>query len=244
MRLKVDFCQCQSHDARSIHEGAWGIPGRLFDSRRMSLGMTKRWRSLYRRWYKKSSGRASIVIGELSVLGKLRFCHIYLCTLFSAPRSNHRCQRLIPFTSPHQPAKSLRFHQDNIFIIATTSTSIMTSTATITPSFPPGSLKSAFAKLDDDLFNSLAASQPGSPSLGATKLSSQLPDTSSHPMSLLQQQQPQQNHHQTPTSAPNPSISKPKASEAVLALLTTPNMTADSIAPLITSDAMLLCPHW
>jgi hypothetical protein len=116
MRLKVDFCQCQSHDARSIHEGAWGIPGRLFDSRRMSLGMTKRWRSLYRRWYKKSSGRASIVVGELSVLGKLRFCHIYLCTLysvlctlFSASRSNHRCQRLILFTSPHQPAKSLRF---------------------------------------------------------------------------------------------------------------------------------------
>jgi hypothetical protein len=38
MRLKVDFSQCQSHDAQSIHEGAWGIPGRLFDSSRMSLG--------------------------------------------------------------------------------------------------------------------------------------------------------------------------------------------------------------
>jgi hypothetical protein len=107
----------------------------------------------------------------------------------------------------------------------------MASTATMTSSLPQGSLKLAFAKLDDDIYNSLAASQPASPSLGATKLHSQPVGENTTQLSSQ------------PTSAPT---SKPKAAtpSPVLNLLTTPNLSATQIAPLTTSDATFLCPHW
>jgi hypothetical protein len=112
----------------------------------------------------------------------------------------------------------------------------MASTATMTSSLPQGSLKLAFAKLDDDIYASLADSQPGSPALGATKLSSQPADLpsplSSHPTSQ-------------PISAPAPT-STPKSSKTspVLTLLTTPDLSTEEITPLTTSDATFLCPHW
>jgi hypothetical protein len=222
--------------------------------------MTKRWRCWYRRWYKKSSGRVSIVVRELSVLGKLRRFVTSASVLSSQFLDRyHRCQRTTVYRSHQHITHRIALNHTKDYFTSSQpppndtqtptsqphSSSTMASTATITPSLTPGALKSAFAKLDDDLFNSLAASQPGSPSLGATKISPQPPDTSSHLTSLSQQ--PQQKHQQTPTSAPTSSpltTSKPKLSSAVLALLTTPNMTASSIEPLITPDAMLLCPHW
>jgi hypothetical protein len=95
----------------------------------MSLGMTKRWRCLYRWWYKKSSGRVSIVVRELSVLGKLRILlHLPLYSVLSflvescLPTTLHRSHHHIgqPFEktwiSPGQ----------NIFTITTSNTTTTT----------------------------------------------------------------------------------------------------------------------
>ncbi|KAM0711610.1 hypothetical protein Q7P35_000977 [Cladosporium inversicolor] len=117
----------------------------------------------------------------------------------------------------------------------------MASTATMTSSLPQGSLKLAFSKLDDDIYASLADSQPGSPSLGATKLPSQpseIPSPlSSHPTSS----QPTSARPAVPTSNPKQHDSR---TSPVLTLLTTPNLTAEEISHLTTSDATFLCPHW
>lgn len=105
----------------------------------------------------------------------------------------------------------------------------MAETAVIAPSLPAGSLRSTLTKLDDEL---LAASAPGSPALSPTK-----PSTPADIPSQLPSQPTSQ-----PTSAP--STTKQNPSTPVLALLTHPNPTASSIAPLATSDATFLCPHW
>jgi hypothetical protein len=114
----------------------------------------------------------------------------------------------------------------------------MASTTTMTSSLPQGSLKLAFARLDDDIYNSLAASQPASPSLGATKpilQPSELATPLSQPTSA-------------PTSAPASAASKPQDSDAkiapILTLLTNANLTTETITPLTTPDATFLCPHW
>jgi hypothetical protein len=110
----------------------------------------------------------------------------------------------------------------------------MASTTIMTSALPQGSLKHVFAKLDDDIYNSLAASQPGSPSLNAFK--GPILQPSEH-ITLLSQQ----NSAPAPTSQPT---GKSTATSTVLTLLTTPNLTAEMITPLTTPDATFLCPHW
>lgn len=111
----------------------------------------------------------------------------------------------------------------------------MAETAVISPSIPQGSMKSAFAKLDEEL---LAASTPGSPAMSPVNTTSQS-DIIPSPLASKH-----------PTSSPSSNIISSTSSankspqDSVLDLLTTPNPSASVIAPLTTEDATLLCPHW
>ncbi|KAM0715656.1 hypothetical protein Q7P37_009154 [Cladosporium fusiforme] len=115
----------------------------------------------------------------------------------------------------------------------------MAETAVITPTLPQGSLKSAFAKLDDEL---LAASQPGSPSMSATKPTSQ-PDMPS-PLAISSSTPTSQPAAAAAAAATTTSARAPKPAEAVLTILTTPNPSEATLASITTSDVTFICPHW